>query len=247
MKSFLALLFTIIFFQLAQAQVRDGLHTYYVHLEGHAPGVPQDAVLKKFHTVFLDPLGMSGKKTYNSYATQVQGANNYFVFNFIFEAINDSQINQVEQFVADREGLIVLGNKVSFKKVTLVKEIASFLIGSYDGALEDAFVLKYSYPRNFEFKNLSEWLTFSNEFGYTLLASHDKFKNYVNSFIKDAPEQAKMTALLAQNDMAAIESDISFVLENGEVVSQDFTVSPFTLWRFFRSCYMPQYENGKCF
>ncbi len=224
-------------------------NTYYIHLEGIAPQVTPAAIFQKFDAVFLEPLGPSGKITSNSYFAQVNGPENHFVFNFVFEALNTSHEQHVEEYVAARESLVVLGHKVSFKKVTQIREVATFLIGSNDGTLHDAFVLKYGYPRGFQFRNLHQWLQFSNEFGFAMLGSQEKFKTYVHSFIQQAPdvEKQKMNEMLKQNDMAAMDSDIALVLEDGQIIPHEFSQSPFLKYRFFRSCYMPQYENGNCF
>jgi hypothetical protein len=247
MKTIFLLIATIVGWNAWAANLKLTAKTYYIHLEGTASGLPQEDVLKKFHDVFLDPLGPSGRSTYNSYATQVQGPKNYFVFNYIFEAMNDSQIQKIEQYVSDREGMTVFGNKVTFRTVTQIKETLSLLIGDYDGTQDDAFVLKYNYPRNFSFADFSQWLSFSNEFGYALLGSHDKFKTYMESYTKSMPEKPSITALFARHNMMALDSDISVILENGEVITQDFKNTPFSLFRFIRSCYLPQYENGKCY
>ena len=241
--------FLLVSFSLGYIAPLYAVNTYYLHLQGTAPQVTPADIFQKFNDLFLDPLGVSGKITTNSHYMQVSGPENQFVLNLVFEPSGSSQEQTILNYVAARESLIVLGNKVTFKKVLQIQEVATFLIGSYDGTLHDAFVLKYSYPRDFQFQNLLQWNQFSDEFGFAMLGSHNKFKSYVHSFIKTAPEtvKQKMNALLKQNDMAAMDSDISLLLEDGQIIPQEFSQSPFLKYRFFRSCYMPQYENGNCF
>ncbi len=247
MKIYFAMLcFSISFISnWAQAAPTDSL--YYLHIEANLTNEERIEAIEKLRRLFVVPLVTPNIISRNSYIVQISGPQNHLTFNLVLESLNSDTLDQFNNYMAFQETKLIYGQKVSFQKVAFIKTTAVLEIGSYDGKLDDPFVMKYDYPQFFKFSNLAAAVRFSDGFGFALLSTdHQAFKSYLMNFAKEAADLSFITQLLSQNNMMAIRTDISLVLENGAIVSSDWEGTPFLPYRFFRNCYESRYENGTC-
>ncbi len=233
---------------LAHAVDTNSTRLLYLNFKGEDPDHSIDVVMEKIRTLFINPIDQVEPFSIRSWNVLIHGPRHAFTFNIILEPLNPASVPAFDHYVSTLEGKEILGSKVHFEPVAKLQETVHLEIGIYDHSLDDPFIIKFDYPRLFEWPTLETWLNDSNEYGYILLGhDHAKFENYVMSFIDRSAQKSQIVELLKTNDVMALRSDVDVILQSGLTIQAATPDSPFLQFRFFRNCFQTEFENGTCF
>jgi hypothetical protein len=219
----------------------------FLDVSGHLDQTPEQ-IYAELTNRFTKPLDASRDSILFSYIKQAHGQGDFF-FHLVIEPTNAGDVEAFEKYVRDAEANNFFGMKVHFQKVIGIQEMATLQMGHYAGDEEDPFHVDAGVDRNFSFSSLREWIDFSNEYGFALLAKDNaKFLDYIKKFLNDkaAYDEIRDT-ILATSNMVAINPKPFLVLEDNTVIGPDFETSPFLPFRFIRNCFSAEYENGMCY
>jgi hypothetical protein len=221
-------------------------YTYSLNITGTLmPGEKASQLLNKISATFIEPIE-TGKISTDTYIMQVSGPD--YIFNFVAEPASLDKVKEFMSFIEKREALGFHGQAIHFKKVISLHEVATFQAGNYNDQLEDPFDMNFDLKREFDFKTLAEWENFTDTYGYALLShDHQEFEKYLESFIADPVIYSQVTEILKRDNMAAIDPRVSLLLEDQSKVDSDFEHTAFLPFKFFRNCFLSNYENGTCY
>jgi hypothetical protein len=222
------------------------LSSQYFRLEGDAAESTATQVDQELQKTFCDPLKNLAIR--NSWTRLVYGPKNHFVFNLIIEPMNPDSLADYKSYVQSIDAISFHGQVVVLKNVSQIIDDHVLQIGMYNAQSESSFDLAFDAHKKTSFANFADWSQFEATYGQAIISTdHSIFKNYLVSYIQNMPESAKISALLAQNNMMSINSSKSLVFDDGTTTGSDWLTTPLSAFNYWRMCFDPKFENGFCF